>query len=58
MGGSLLGEKFAIMLLINWFNDRVDNSILDAEVSSCGIFDIPSIEINLDNYHIYVLHDL
>ena len=57
MGGSLLGEKIAIMLLINWFNDRVDNSILDAEVNACGIIAIPIIENILYNDHIHVLND-
>ena len=43
---------------ITYFNDSVDNIILDAEVNACGIIAIPSIEITFGNDRIHVLHDL
>ena len=43
---------------ITYFNDSVDNSIMDAEVNACGIIAIPSIEVTFENDHINVLHDL
>ena len=44
--------------LTTYFNDSVDDSILDAEGDACGIISIPSIEITFENYHIHVLHYL
>ena len=44
--------------LFTYFNDSIDNIILDAEVNACGIITIPTIESTFDNYYIHVLHDL
>ena len=41
-----------------YFNDGVDNSIIDSEGKACGIIAIPSIGITFDNENIHVLHDL
>ena len=41
-----------------WIWDSVDNSILDAEDTACGVFTIPSIEITYDNDYIHVLNDV
>ena len=42
---------------ITYFNDSVDNSILDAEGNVYGIISIPSIESTFENGHINVLYD-
>ena len=43
---------------IAYFDDSIDNSILDAEGKVCGIINIPIIEITFDNDHTHVLHYL
>ena len=40
-----------------YFDDRVDNSILDSEGNDCDIIAIPIIEITFNNEYIHVLHD-
>ena len=52
------GETSCKNASINYFNYKVDNSILYAEGNACGIISIPIIERNFDNDHINVLHDL
>ena len=51
-------EKSCKNSSITYFNDSVDNSILDAEGNICGIIAIPTIESNFDNEYIHVLNDL
>ena len=43
---------------ITYFNDSIDNSILDDEGNACGIISIPSIEITFDYDPIHVLYDI
>ena len=43
---------------ITYFNDDVDNIILDAEGNECGIIYITILESNFENDHIHVLHYL
>ena len=43
---------------LNYFNDSVDNSIIDSEGNACGIIAIPIIESAFDNDYIHVFHDL
>ena len=43
---------------ITYFNDSVDNSILDSEGNTCDIIAIPIIERTFDNDYIHVLNDL
>ena len=50
--------KICKNISITYFNDSIDNSILDAEGNACGIIAIPITESNFDNDYIHVLHYL
>ena len=51
-------EKSCKNASINYFNDSIDNIILDHKGNICGIIDIPSIESSFVTDRIHVLHDL
>ena len=58
MSGLMLSKQVCNNALTTYFNDSVDNSIIDAEINAYGIIARPRIESTFENEHIHVLHDL